>query len=269
MKVFVIDVARCNGCHNCQIACKDEHCGNDWPPYAAPQPDTGHFWMKVESIEHGQAPKVNMEYRPLMCNHCADAPCIDAGRGCVYRREDGLVIIDPKKAVGRRDLLGSCPYGRIFWNDELSLPQKCTGCAHLVDEGGVPHCVDLCTTGALRFGEEEDFLEEIARADTVADGCGSRVYYLNLPKLFVAGEVWDPVDDEIVENATITLISAQGESRVVQSDGFGDFWFKQLDAGDCELTIEASGFEPVRKEIHLVESLNAGDFPLVRIGKGE
>ncbi len=30
MKVFVIDVARCNGCYNCQIACKDEHVGNDW-----------------------------------------------------------------------------------------------------------------------------------------------------------------------------------------------------------------------------------------------
>ena len=37
-KVFVIDVARCSGCHNCQLACKDEHCENDWRPYAAPQP---------------------------------------------------------------------------------------------------------------------------------------------------------------------------------------------------------------------------------------
>ena len=32
MKVFVIDEQKCNGCHNCQIACKDEHCGNDWSP---------------------------------------------------------------------------------------------------------------------------------------------------------------------------------------------------------------------------------------------
>lgn len=38
MKAFVIDVARCNGCMNCQIACKDEHCGTDWLPYAAEQP---------------------------------------------------------------------------------------------------------------------------------------------------------------------------------------------------------------------------------------
>ena len=32
MKTFVFDAARCNGCFNCQIACKDEHCGNDWMP---------------------------------------------------------------------------------------------------------------------------------------------------------------------------------------------------------------------------------------------
>jgi Fe-S-cluster-containing dehydrogenase component len=43
MKVFDINVAWCNGCHNCQIACKDEHCGNDWTPYTKPQPETGQF----------------------------------------------------------------------------------------------------------------------------------------------------------------------------------------------------------------------------------
>ena len=32
MKVFTFDAARCNGCYNCQIACKDEHVANDWTP---------------------------------------------------------------------------------------------------------------------------------------------------------------------------------------------------------------------------------------------
>ena len=40
-KVMVIDLSICNGCHNCQIACKDEHVANDWTPIAKPQPDTG------------------------------------------------------------------------------------------------------------------------------------------------------------------------------------------------------------------------------------
>ena len=50
MKVFVIDVGICNGCYSCQIACKDEHVGNDWTPYAKPQPDTGQFWLKHERV---------------------------------------------------------------------------------------------------------------------------------------------------------------------------------------------------------------------------
>ena len=37
-KVMVIDLAICNGCHNCQIACKDEHVGNDWTRSPNPSP---------------------------------------------------------------------------------------------------------------------------------------------------------------------------------------------------------------------------------------
>ena len=57
MKAFVLDLARCVGCYNCQVACKDEHCGNDWTPYARPQPDTGQFWLKVNYEEKGTIPK--------------------------------------------------------------------------------------------------------------------------------------------------------------------------------------------------------------------
>ena len=56
MKVIKFDANRCNGCYNCQIACKDEHCGNDWSPIAKPQPDTGSFWCRVEERERGSVP---------------------------------------------------------------------------------------------------------------------------------------------------------------------------------------------------------------------
>lgn len=41
MKAILVDISKCNGCFNCQIACKDEHVDNDWSPYAKPQPDLG------------------------------------------------------------------------------------------------------------------------------------------------------------------------------------------------------------------------------------
>ena len=77
-KVMIIDLAICNGCHNCQIACKDEHVGNDWSPIAKPQPDTGQFWNKVIDLERGTVPKVQVTYHHTICQHCEDAPCIDA-----------------------------------------------------------------------------------------------------------------------------------------------------------------------------------------------
>ncbi len=77
-KVFVIDFDHCNGCHNCQIACKDEHCNQPWLPYADAQPLTGQFWCKVNETVRGQVPVVKISYEPVLCNHCAAAPCIGA-----------------------------------------------------------------------------------------------------------------------------------------------------------------------------------------------
>lgn len=276
MKVFVFDASRCNGCHGCQIACKDEHCDNAWPPYAMPQPETGHFWCKVDETTHGQVPFVSVEYNVKMCNHCADAPCMKAAPEAVYQREDGMVVVDPEKAQGKRELIEACPYGAIYWNEELSLPQKCTGCAHLVDEGEKPRCVDFCQTGGLRFGEYEEFADELKDAvvrgrdggfcspDDAQDG--QRFYYINLPKLFLAGNVWDPEQNEIIENATVALSNQAGDVVAVKkTDYFGDFKFERLDAGVYSLSIAADGFKTAFKEnIDLDRSLNVGDFAMLK-----
>lgn len=268
MKTFVIDLDRCNGCYACQLACKDEMVGNEWPPYSKPQPQTGQFWLKMFEKVHGQVPKVRVEYRPEMCRHCDEAPCIAAAPEAVYKRDDGLVIVDPEKAKGARGLVDACPYGAIYFNEELDLAQKCTGCAHLVDAGKLPHCVDACATGALRFGEEEEFADELAgesadvREPFAVAGTKPRVHYLHPFGLFVSGEVWDPAADLIIEGAEVKLVSDDGEVRLTATDGFGDFWFRHLKAGNYELHIEAEGFEPVTREIDLAESLNIGDFPL-------
>jgi tetrathionate reductase subunit B len=73
MKAFVIDIARCNRCYNCQITCKDEHVGNDWTPCARPQPDTGQFWMRITDMVRGTVPKVKIPYLPMLCQHYDEA----------------------------------------------------------------------------------------------------------------------------------------------------------------------------------------------------
>ena len=267
-KVFCIDVAKCSGCYNCQFACKEEHCTNEWLPYAKKQPMTGQFWFKLEEHVEGSKPKVKIHYIPVLCNHCEKPACLKAAKdGAVYKREDGLVIIDPEKAVGQKEIAEACPYGMIYWNEELSLPQKCTGCAHLLEEGRVPRCVDVCHTGAIRFGEESEFADFIDDASVFCPelGTGPKVYYRNIPGRFIAGTLYDPEEEVVIRNARCRLTCGD-KTWETTTDIFGDFWFRDLPRGVYELSVEADGFEGrVFAEIDTKEnSINLGDQPLNR-----
>lgn len=250
MKSFIFNSAKCNGCRNCQIVCKDEHCDNKWLPYALPQPDTGQFWLEVEDRERGSVPKVHVDYVVHMCQHCADeAPCmkaaVDAGKpDAVYRRDDGLVIVDPVASEGL-NLVGSCPFGALYFNDELQVSQKCTGCAHLLDDGwSVPRCVDACPHGALTYGAVDEHPVSDSFEELMPDAdCRPTMKYLNLPKRFIAGLVVDPVADEVIIGAKVILQNTDsGNVIATETDDFGDFWFKQIDTANYTLYFEAGGY---------------------------
>jgi Fe-S-cluster-containing dehydrogenase component len=266
-KVFVIDVARCSGCYNCQLACKDEHVENDWSPYAKPQPKIGQFWMKMQENLCGTIPKIKIHYIPKLCNHCEKAACMEAcPNGAIYRRKnDGLVIIHPDKCTGCQACQTACPYDAIYFNEELGIAQKCTGCVHLLDNGSAkPRCVEVCPTETLQFGEEEDLRDLIAGAAVMKPetGLGPKVYYRNIPGKFIAGMIYDPVEKEVIIGAKCHL-SSGGKTWGTISDDFGDFWLRDLPVGKYELTIEAEGF--ARKHFRgliTVKDINLGDIPL-------
>jgi tetrathionate reductase subunit B len=271
MKVFAIDLSVCNGCYCCQIACKDEHVANDWTPYAKPQPDTGQFWIGITEQVRGQVPKVKVSYIPKMCHHCDDAPCIASCKvAAIYKRDDGIVIIDPDKCTGCKLCADACPHTAIFFNEHLNIAQKCTGCSHLrdndPDEWPVPRCVDQCPTDALRFGEEEEFADFIKDAELINPGAGtkSRVYYKHLPKKFVAGTLYDPKEKEVIIGAVCTLKDNQsGETFTAQTDNFGDFWFNGLkDNRTFTLTLKKGKKSKTVKDISTTIDLSLGDIPM-------
>ncbi len=268
MKAFVIDVNHCTSCYACQIACKDEHSGNDWTPYAKPQPDSGHFWGKLNYSERGQIPQVRVTSVFVPCQHCADAPCAAAcAPKAINTRSDGLVLIDPKKCTGCQACLDACPYGAIYYNAQLEIAQKCTGCAHLVDRKAVfaPRCADACPQEAIKFGEEADLASLISKAEKLQPNFGAmpkvRVYYLGLPKRFVAGTVYDPGAKEVVVGATCTL-TGQGGPFTATTDNFGDFWLNGLPPADFTLKIEKAGKSVSMNVSTKTEDKGLGDIAL-------
>jgi Fe-S-cluster-containing dehydrogenase component len=269
MKVFVHDVSICNGCYNCQIACKDEHVANDWTPYAKPEPEIGKFWLKLTETVRGQVPRVKVAYVPILCNHCENAPCMEACKveGAIYRRPDGLVIIDPVKCTGCKNCVDACPYGVIYFNDDLNIAQKCTGCAHLLDSGWKePRCVDACPTLALKFMEKSEAKEYIQKAEYLkperVKQDKPKVYYLNLPKRFVAGTVYDPTEKEVVIGANVTLTdTASKQSYTAKTDSYGDFEFEKLPVSKFNLTIE-KGKKSKTLKVSTEQDISLGDIPL-------
>ena len=220
-----------------------------------------------------------MHYVATLCNHCDDPACLDACEvdGAIYKREDGLVVIDPEKCTGCTNCVSACPYQAIYMNNALKIAQKCTGCAHLLDAGWTePRCVDACPTGALKFLEESEASELIAGAEVLRpeQELAPRVYYRNIPKRFIAGTVYDPVTKVVVRGATCTLerrgdeapddrANEKGTGWVTETDGFGDFWFEGLDLARYSLRIAADGF-PAKDFTGLSteQDVNLGDIPL-------
>lgn len=256
MKAFLIDIAKCNGCHNCQIVCKDEHCGNDWSPYAKTQPDSGQFWCKVEEKVRGTVPLTRISYIPHIG---AQTEAIrEFAPEALQDREDGLIVIDPEKARGRIDIANM--FEGVYWNEELGIPQGCTGCAHLLDNGwDVPRCVDACPTEALRMVDTDKDAVELANATKLDPK--SNVYYLNYPKRFVGATVVDLDADEVVIGADVSLIDASGSVVAnAKTDDFGDFIFKQIEAAPYTVKIASSGYADKTLEADTTsDDVNLGD----------
>jgi len=273
---MVMDVRRCNGCYNCFLACKDEHCEMDHLPHAAAQPMTGQAWVRLVETERGQFPKVKVDYTAVPCMHCDEAPCLTPD-GAVYQREDGIVLIDPEKAAGRKELLAGCPYRVVFWNEARQVAQKCTMCAHLLDAGyKEPRCVEACPTGALVFGDLDDPASAVSRALATGQtaalrpefGLREKVRYVGLPKSFVAGCVVFGDLDACAAGVQVSLTTG-GETLVAQTDAFGDFEFEGLPAyAACSLDIAVAGYGPWHGEVKLTTSLNIGDIVLSALGEG-
>jgi len=271
---LIIDVNECTNCNNCTLASMDEYVGNEFPGYAASMPKHGHKWINILQKERGQIPMVDMAYMPTTCNHCDDPPCQKAARdGAVTKRADGIVLIDPVKAKGQKQLVDACPYGHIWWNEELQLPQSWPFDAHLLDAGWKhTRGHQSCPIGAMRSIKVDD--AEMARLTREQDlqvlhpeyGTKPRVHYRNLWRYttcFIGGTVSTARDGivDCVEAARVRLLKDGAVIAELATDNYGDFKFDKLPEGSgiYVVDVHADGLGSATVEVSLGESINLGE----------
>lgn len=249
---MIIDVANCTNCNVCTLSVQDEHVGNRFEGYAEEMPKHGHRWINIERRERGQAPATDVAYLPTMCQHCDDAPCQKAAPDAVTKRADGIVIIDPVKSKGRREIYDACPFGAVWWNEEKDIPQHWIFDAHLLDKGWKePRCETSCATAAFKSVKvTDDEMQTIAKQEglerrTEGHDIKTRIYYKNLWRFdsdFIAGTL--SVEKEgivdCVADARVQLTMGDTVIATTKSDAYGDFKFDKLQADGSEYNLEIS-----------------------------
>ncbi len=272
---LIIDVARCENCNNCVLANKDEFVGNSFPGYSASQQLHGESTIKIHRTVRGEGHMVDAAYLPTMCNHCDDAPCMKNANGCITKRGDGIVIIDPEKSRGRKDLVAACPYGSIVWNEELEIPQNWIFDAHLLDKGWKePRCSQSCPTGSIKaIKASKAEMANKAKQESLQVlkpelNTQPRVYYKNLHRVthsFIGGSVVANVAGQLecIEGAKVELVKDGSTQHQMYTDAFGDFKFDALkhDSGKYKVLVHhKSGF--AQRDVTLGISQFLGDVEL-------
>ncbi len=169
---LLIDTTKCaSGCTDCVAACNRE---NGLP--GGTRPTDAQWIRKVELKDLRTGRQASL---PMMCQHCAEPPCVDVcPTGASFKRADGIVLVDKHICIGCRYCMMACPYkARSLVHEPVTgqnpdVPrgkgtvESCTLCVHRVDRGETPACVAACAAaghGAMLFGDLNDPASEIAR----------------------------------------------------------------------------------------------------------
>ncbi len=185
---IVVDLNRCVGCMTCVVNCKEENLTRP-----------GVWWNQILQVENADTQRI--VYVRYACMHCEDPPCVKAcPNEAIYKRPDGIVLVDKSKCAGAMECVEACPYGVIVMTPdkeyfagqealqktELSAhrvhpPGKasmCTLCFHRIDEGLQPICVAGCPSRAMVFGDLDDpespIQEKRERSEPLQASAGSK-----------------------------------------------------------------------------------------------
>jgi len=176
---LLIDTNKCTkGCTSCVDACNTENGIKEMSHPGHDNTTTSAQWIrKLEVTDKNTGFEHSL---PVMCQHCAEPPCVDVcPTGASMKRADGIVLVDKHVCIGCRYCMMACPYkARSFIHEDLTdqkahaprgkgTVESCTLCVHKIDNGdGTTACAEACTKeghNAIVFGDLNDENSEIAQ----------------------------------------------------------------------------------------------------------
>jgi len=152
---FLCDAERCIECNACVTACKNEH-----------EVPWGINRRKVVTIQDGQPGERSIS---VACMHCSDAPCMAVCPvDCFYQTDDGIVLHSKDLCIGCGYCFYACPFGAPQYPQAGNFGSrgkmdKCTFCAHRLDAGLLPACVETCVGEARVIGDLNDPHSQISQ----------------------------------------------------------------------------------------------------------
>lgn len=150
-KSLLIDVTKCVGCKECQVACNKQ---NNLPEEEQTELSANHYTVVLN---------FNEVYVRRLCMHCNTPTCVSACLvGAFAKMDTGAVLYDETKCIGCRYCMQACPFQipQYEWDKLVPRVQKCKFCYERVSAGKMTACAEACQFGATTFGNREDMIKE-------------------------------------------------------------------------------------------------------------
>ncbi len=130
MKSFIaIDLGKCTGCRNCELACSVRHTSTFNPQRS-----------RIKVIRDEQLDLIV----PVVCLQCEHPLCKEAcPTGALDYNESGVLNVDDSKCIGCGNCVTACIYGGIVLEPVSRKAIKCDLC------NGDPACIKACEYKAI------------------------------------------------------------------------------------------------------------------------